>query len=62
MSAAITLDVLRRASTEEFPVIDLGGYIGGEAGATEGLNERQSPIWFSRASGRTSPTVAPKSY
>src|SRR5439155_18911579 len=35
MSAAITLDVLRRASTEEFPVIDLGGYSGGEAGALD---------------------------
>src|SRR5690348_3723517 len=31
--AAITLDVLRNAGTGEFPVIDLAGYLRGEAGA-----------------------------
>src|SRR5689334_8514550 len=33
MSAAITLDMLRAGSSDEFPVIDLGPYIGGEEGA-----------------------------
>src|SRR5881396_578310 len=33
MSAAITLDMLRGASSAEFPVIDLGGYGRGEEGA-----------------------------
>jgi isopenicillin N synthase-like dioxygenase len=33
MSAAITLDTLRSASSAEFPVIDLGPYRRGEAGA-----------------------------
>ena len=33
MSAPITLDMLRSASSAEFPVIDLGGYMRGEAGA-----------------------------
>ena len=27
MSAPITLDMLRSASSEDFPVIDLGGYM-----------------------------------
>ncbi len=35
MSAAITRDMLRAATTEDFPVIDLGAYIGGEAGARD---------------------------
>ncbi|HEV8680133.1 MAG TPA: 2-oxoglutarate and iron-dependent oxygenase domain-containing protein, partial [Stellaceae bacterium] len=33
MTAAITLDMLRAASSGEFPVIDLGAYLHGEAGA-----------------------------
>src|SRR5437016_3370607 len=33
MSAAITLDMLRAATSAEFPVIDLGAYMRGEAGA-----------------------------
>ena len=33
MSAAITLDMLRSATSEDFPVIDLGAYRRGEAGA-----------------------------
>jgi isopenicillin N synthase-like dioxygenase len=33
MSAAITLDMLRAASSAEFPVIDLGTYMRGDAGA-----------------------------
>lgn len=33
MSAAITLDMLRSATSEDFPVIDLGAYMRGEAGA-----------------------------
>src|SRR4051794_31636331 len=33
MSAAITLDMLRSASSAEFPVIDLGPYRRGNAGA-----------------------------
>ena len=33
MGAEITLDMLRSASSDEFPVIDLGGYRRGEAGA-----------------------------
>src|SRR5947207_7832601 len=33
MSEAITLDMLRAASSAEFPVIDLGAYMGGDAGA-----------------------------
>jgi isopenicillin N synthase-like dioxygenase len=33
MSAPITLDMLRSASSGEFPVIDLGAYLHGEAGA-----------------------------
>src|SRR5262245_31786329 len=31
--AAITLDMLRGASSDDFPVIDLGPYLRGEAGA-----------------------------
>jgi isopenicillin N synthase-like dioxygenase len=33
MSAAITLEMLRSASSAEFPVIDLGGYMRGDEGA-----------------------------
>src|SRR5947207_6857039 len=33
MSASITLDMLRAASSAEFPVIDLGPYLRGDAGA-----------------------------
>jgi isopenicillin N synthase-like dioxygenase len=33
MSAPITLDMLRAASSEDFPVIDLAAYLRGEAGA-----------------------------
>lgn len=33
MSAAISLDMLRRAASEEFPVVDLGPYRRGETGA-----------------------------
>ena len=33
MSAAITLDMLRSASSADFPVIDLGAYMRGDAGA-----------------------------
>ena len=33
MSAAITLDMLRAASSAEFPVIDLGAYMRGDEGA-----------------------------
>jgi hypothetical protein len=35
MSAAITLEMLRAASSAEFPVIDLGEYMRGDAGALD---------------------------
>src|SRR5216683_4842725 len=35
MSAAITLDMLRAATSADFPVIDLGAYMRGEAGALD---------------------------
>lgn len=37
MSGAITLDMLRAASSAEFPVIDLGPYMGGDAAALGGV-------------------------
>ena len=40
MSAAITLDMLRAASSEEFPVVDLGPYMRGEAGALARVAEQ----------------------
>ena len=35
MNPAITIEMLRAASSEEFPVIDLGGYMRGDAGALD---------------------------
>ena len=43
MTAAITLDMLRAASSDEFPVIDLGPYMRGEAGALARVADAVSP-------------------
>jgi len=40
MSAAITLDMLHSASSADFPVIDLGGYMHSEAGALARVAEQ----------------------
>ena len=40
MSALITLDMLHSASSADFPVIDLGGYMQGEAGALARVAEQ----------------------
>src|SRR5438105_3897271 len=50
MSAAITLDMLRGASSAEFPVIDLAGYMRGENAAlgrvAAGLRDALENIGF----------------
>jgi isopenicillin N synthase-like dioxygenase len=40
MTAPITLDMLRSATSEDFPVIDLGAYVRGEAGALAEVGAR----------------------
>src|SRR5712692_1920001 len=37
MTAAITVDMLHVAGTEEFPVVDLGAYMRGDAGALDAV-------------------------
>ena len=49
MTGAIILVMLRRAGTEDFPVIDLGAHLRGEAGASKRSRRNCAKRWKTSA-------------